>query len=238
MKNKKMIIPGVLFLLTTIIYLFFRFQQAKLYSLYDPNYTLNPTYIIFYCVSLIVLSICCFTYHNILLNKILYFMPLTVLFLVNAYYFILDFTYIDESIYVLLTILPELLIPIICCLFMLFRLKPKKNIANLGFILLIIYCIIYAINIFQDLTPHNIDLPKLERNIMLLRNIWRIIDPIAFLSFWWIITQNIYSKGTKKEYSGTIILEKELLTLKENFEAGNLTEEEYSRKKSKLLSRL
>lgn len=240
MENKKLYIPGILFLVTAIVLFLFRFQAIKYYTLHIPEYTADLKYWIFtilYSGSLIALSVSCFAYRNILLNKILYFVPLSVLCLLNAYWFILDARYIIDSLDSFLAISAELLLSIVCFLFVLFRLIPKKSIAKFGFIVLIAYCIIYAVYIIQSFPSDYYEKSSVEQNFELFRLLWLIIEPISFSYFGWFITKSMLTKKTVPEQSNAIDLEKELLILKNYYEAGNLSEEEYARLKAEIIQR-
>ncbi|MBR3824811.1 MAG: hypothetical protein IKJ39_06390 [Lachnospiraceae bacterium] len=240
MKNKKIYIPGALLLLTAIFYFLYRLQLDKYYALLFPESTASLEYWIYtilYSGSFIALSVSCFAYRNILLNKILYFVPLSVLCLLNAYWFILDARYIIDSLDSFLAISAELLLSIVCFLFVLFRLIPKKSIAKFGFIVLIAYCIIYVIVIPKNLSYDSYDNSSIQQTLQLLWLLWHIMEPISLTYFGWLLTKNVFSKKTDSEQSNSINLEKELLILKNYYEAGNLSEAEYTRLKAEIIQR-
>ena len=177
--------------------------------------------------SLILISYC-FVFYKTKLSNLVYYIGVGSVALLEAYFFIVDISY-GFSTYPLV----ELLFAVMAVVLMVKKAKPQKWLVIAGLSAFVIFAVI---QIFNVLGNFNIVSPSIMM-VFILSDISCIIQAIAVL----IISLTEQDIPILKKLFGKFIKmtpEEKLASLKQSYDSGEITEQEYNQKKTKILNKL
>lgn len=148
--------------------------------------------------------------------------------MLEAYFFIVDIRY-GFGTYPF----AELLFAVMAVVLMVKKAKPQKWVVFAGLAAFVIFAVIQIFNVIGNF---NIVLPSLMMAFILL-DIFYIIQAIAVLS----VSLTEEEIAILKKWAGKskkMTPEEKLASLKQSYDSGEITEQEYNQKKTKILNKL
>ena len=217
-KNDKLILPSILLIISFV----WNVALQTYWVINDEVVLDRMSYIVMIAtvIGVISLTVYGFKYNELKNSKTAYRIGFGTYSLVNAYYFITQMIYGNLPIYYVV----DFLLLLICTFMLLCKNKEMKQTKIIGQIIFITYALITLVLIIQDGTWY---LSFYSSTIM---------DVIAFYIIW--IQENKENRINNYNHQNTSLLEMDLIKLKQAYELGKISEQEYSEIKSKILNKL
>ena len=214
LKNKKSLLSGVLLVVGMLCYIL---HHIITYSGFDIAWSS----IVFTLIGTIALVLYSFFFNNKKIGNVLYFSGFITLVLLYAS-FVISRTYFDVY------SLSDIAFLLVIVVMIITKIKTNKAIAITNVVVFCLCVLIQLITAIYDLVT--------GMKILLAIDIYLIISSVAFFVLWLSISEKgSLSKSLKAEKTNTQI-ENNLLSLKNLYETGVITEQEYNDKKESILN--
>lgn len=213
LKNKKSLLSGILLVVGMLCYIL---HHIITYSGFDIAWSS----IVFTLIGTMALILYSFLFNNVKIGNVLYFAGFGALALLYAS-FVINRTYFD------LYSLSDIAFLLVVVLMIIAKIKTNKGIAITSMVVFCVCTLIQLITTIYDLMT--------GMEILLVIDIYLIISSVAFFFLWLSIGSKGLSKNSKVEKTNTQI-ENNLLSLKNLYETGVITEQEYNDKKESILN--
>jgi len=224
--NKKTIISGILFMITAICYSLFQISFGSVIkNQYKMDYLIAWEKIIFTTIGAIFLMLYCIILHKTKLGKIFYLLGFGIWALTNIYFVFSTDGRFD------LHVMSDILFFTITIFMLLLKVKPNKIIFGIGTTVFIIYSLIQFVAVISDTY---IGFPIIVPCFLFVYLIARFI---ACFNLWLLENCNLTFKKESKLSTKTS-LENNLISIKQLFDNGEISEEEYNQKRKELLKEL
>lgn len=205
-KNKNLLLSGILLIVSILCYIL---HHIITYSGFDIAWSS----IVFTLIGTIALILYSFLFNNGKIGNVLYFAGFGALALLYAS-FVISRTYFD------LYSLSDIAFLLVVVLMIIAKIKTNKGIAITSMVVFCICTLIQLITIIYDLMT--------GMEILLTIDIYLIISSVAFFVLWLSISGKVVRTNTQ--------IENNLLSLKNLYETGVITEQEYNDKKESILN--
>lgn len=212
--NKKLTIAGILLVIATICYCFFKASTAPLENL-DISWWIEavPT-----TIELVFLALYCFKFHKSKLNQLTYLIGFVSFGMLFAYYTIDDILYYGYDVITLSCILS-----LACSIFFIIvKLKASRLVTIVGTLVIVSYILLEIL------------LQIVWGGYYSIYFIFLLCESVSFILIW--INETMHK--AKESSTNKNSIEHSLVSLKQLYENGIITEEEYIKKKSELLQLL
>lgn len=236
--NKRLILSGFLLIIAMVCYILYQELLTDCVSWYFEvleHFRWNGWNTILFLswlgvtinvIASFFMILYCFIPNKKALNDFFYFVGFGLFLFLNLYLLIVDLTGGNTLLY---PSLKSNLFMVFILIFMLFaKFKNSKVISIIGFICFIMYLLMELaseFNYFNDVTP------------MVLFNIYLFTNLFAIFNIWLAETGNTLFFKKAIETIETP-LEDNLVSLKQLYDSGAITEEEYNEKKTEILNKL
>lgn len=231
-KKKVLIIPGLLALITLILYIIFRYGQSKISygtMAFVDVITMSASFLL-YCGSILMFLLYCVLFSNTKIEKVFRYITFLFLGCVNLYFCILDMSGFPYS---LRWVIQELIVFLFCVLVLVFEKFRWKGLITTGIILLVINLVMGIPYIFKSFEY----IKDTDYFLMIFcQSVYNVLEALAFITFLGVLRKTCLTQ--KQNVSNKVSLETELLNLKKQHENGVLTEQEYKEKKAKIINKL
>lgn len=227
--NKKLTLSGILLVVSTVCYALYQILLSTyiegFYGISD--YPIAWNNIIFTVICAVALVSYCFVFSRTKLNHIVYYISFGMFALLNTYFCI---TNISDGHFDLYT-LSDTLFFAITVIMLIVKVKSSKGVSVAGMVIFGAYAVVQILAVISDLVSGF----HIGGFIWLIFDAYLVIEFIAFFNIWLAEGGSI----TTKKKAPTVVktpLENNLVSLKQLYESGAITEQEYNQKKTEILN--